>query len=250
MVVNPASRNVAQVSWTVGKAGLFGIPTGGTYQGTLNANGGSIVFDAPGTYTLTATAKSSAGETVTVSQDIEILPVGKFGFGLPKTAYTDTVVDVEVLGGVEGSVTWRVQKDGQETPLANAFAGTLTDTGGFITFREEGIYTLTGQIDGGKSYGADITVYPLMKIPFTVPATTYRNTEISANGCRRLDLLCQPGGLSDHRQRSGYLYRPGIFPNQADPGCQPAAQCTGGYSRRYRAAQQRQGAGGICSYGH
>ena len=64
-------------------------------------------------------------------------------------------------------------------PLADAFAGTLTDTGGFITFREEGIYTLTGQIDGGKSYGADITVYPLMKIPFTVPATTYRNTEIS-----------------------------------------------------------------------
>ena len=49
VVVNPASRNVAQVSWTVGKAGLFGIPTGGTYQGTLNANGGSIVFDAPGT---------------------------------------------------------------------------------------------------------------------------------------------------------------------------------------------------------
>ena len=71
----------------------------------------------------------------------------------------------------------------------------------------------------------------------------------NSNGCRWLDLLCQPGGLSDHRQRSGYLYRPGIFPNQADPGCQPAAQCARGYSRRYRAAQQRQGAGGICSHG-
>ena len=105
--------------------------------------------------------------------------MGKFGFGLPKTAYTDTVVDVEVLDGVEGSVTWSVQKDGQEIPLANAFAGTLTDTGGFITFREAGTYTLTGQTDGGKPYEADITVYPLMKIPFTVPATTYRNTEIS-----------------------------------------------------------------------
>lgn len=62
VVVNPASRNVAQVSWTVGKAGLFGIPTGGTYQGTLNANGGSIVFDAPGTYTLTATANHRHGK--------------------------------------------------------------------------------------------------------------------------------------------------------------------------------------------
>ena len=179
VVVNPTSRNVAQVSWSVSKAGILGIPTGGTYQGVLNANGGSISFGAPGTYTLTATAKSNAGKSITISQGIEILPVGKFGFGLPKTAYTDTVVDVEVLDGVEDSVTWSVQKDGQEIPLADAFAGTLTDTGGFITFREEGIYTLTGQIDGGKSYGADITVYPLMKIPFTVPATTYRNTEIS-----------------------------------------------------------------------
>ena len=278
VVVNPASCNVTQVSWTVGKTGLFGIPTGGTYQGTLNANGGSIVFDAPGTYTLTATAKSSAGETVTVSQDIEILPVGKFGFGLPKTAYTDTVVDVEVLGGVEGSVTWRVQKDGQEMPLADAFAGTLTDTGGFITFREAGTYTLTGQTGGGKPYGADITVYPLMKIPFTVPATTYRNTEISVemgeahlqgqpiqwsvkqNGrdAEYAGTLTDAGGSISFASLGDYqitasaadTYTGRVFSQTADPGCQPAAQCTGGYSRRYRAAQQRQGAGGICSHGH
>ena len=179
VVVNPTSRNVAQVSWSVSKAGILGIPTGGTYQGVLNANGGSISFGAPGTYTLTATAKSNAGKSITISQGIEILPVGKFGFGLPKTAYTDTVVDVEVLDGVEGSVTWSVQKDGQEIPLADAFAGTLTDTGGFITFREEGKYTLRGLLGSGKSYDADITVYPLLQIPFTVPSTTYRNTKIS-----------------------------------------------------------------------
>ena len=191
VVVNPASRNVAQVSWSVSKAGILGIPTGGTYQGVLNANGGSISFGAPGTYTLTATAKSNAGKSITISQGIEILPVGKFGFGLPKTAYTDTVVDVEVLDGVEGSVTWSVQKDGQEIPLADAFAGTLTDTGGFITFREEGKYTLRGLLGSGKSYDADITVYPLLQIPFTVPSTTYRNTEISVE-MGEVDLQGQP----------------------------------------------------------
>lgn len=177
VVVNPSAINVAQVSWSMSKSGLLGIPTSGNYNGTLNANGGSITFDEPGTYTLTATAHSNAGKTVTVSQGIEILPVGKFGFGLPKTAYTDTVVDVEVLDGVEGSVTWSVQKEGQEMALADAFAGTLTDMGGFITFREEGKYTLTGVLNGGKTYAADITVYPLLQIPFTVPTTTYRNTE-------------------------------------------------------------------------
>ena len=191
VVVNPTSRNVAQVSWSVSKAGILGIPTGGTYQGVLNANGGSISFGAPGTYTLTATAKSNAGKSITISQGIEILPVGKFGFGLPKTAYTDTVVDVEVLDGVEGSVTWSVQKDGQEIPLADAFAGTLTDTGGFITFREEGKYTLHGLLGSGKSYDADITVYPLLQIPFTVPSTTYRNTKISVE-MGEVDLQGQP----------------------------------------------------------
>ena len=191
VVVNPTSRNVAQVSWSVSKAGILGIPTGGTYQGVLNANGGSISFGAPGTYTLTATAKSNAGKSITISQGIEILPVGKFGFGLPKTAYTDTVVDVEVLDGVEGSVTWSVQKDGQEIPLADAFAGTLTDTGGFITFREEGKYTLRGLLGSGKSYDADITVYPLLQIPFTVPSTTYRNTKISVE-MGDVDLQGQP----------------------------------------------------------
>lgn len=191
VVVNPSTLNVADVSWSVSKSGLLGIPTNGSYNGILNANGGSITFDEAGSYTLTATARNSAGKTATVSQSIEILPTGKFGFGLPKTAYTDTVVDVEVLDGVEGSVAWSVQKEGQEMALADAFAGTLTDTGGFITFREEGQYTLTGVLNGGKSYSADITVYPLLQIPFTVPSTTYRNTEALVQ-TGEVDLQGQP----------------------------------------------------------
>lgn len=106
MVVNPSSKNVAAVNWSLTKDGFLGIQTSGAYQGTLNANGGSISFGEPGIYTLTATAQNSAGKTVTASQQIEIMAVGKFAFGLPKTAYTDTVVDVEVLDGVKGAVAW------------------------------------------------------------------------------------------------------------------------------------------------
>lgn len=177
VVVNPSSQNVAEVSWSLSKSGFLGIQTGGTYQGTLGNDGGTIAFDEPGQYTLTGTATGSNGKTVTVSEQIEILEVGKFAFGLPKTAYTDTVVDVEVLEGVEGAVAWSVSKDGQSMPLSDAFSGALTDAGGFITFREPGEYTLIGQ-NQGKTYRAGITVYPLLQIPFTVPATTYRNTEI------------------------------------------------------------------------
>ena len=177
VVVNPSSKNVSAVNWSLTKGGFLGIPTSGAYQGTLNANGGSISFGEQGTYTLTAIAQNSAGKTVTVSQQIEIIAVGKFAFGLPKTAYTDTVVDVEVLDGVERAVAWSVAKDGQAMPLTDAFSGTLADSGGFITFRQAGKYTLTGKASAGKAYNAEITVYPLLQIPFMLPATTYRNTE-------------------------------------------------------------------------
>lgn len=177
VVVNPSSKNVAAVNWSLTKDGFLGIQTSGAYQGTLNANGGSISFGEPGIYTLTATAQNSAGKTVTASQQIEIMAVGKFAFGLPKTAYTDTVVDVEVLDGVKGAVAWSVAKDGQAMTLTDAFSGTLADNGGFITFRQAGKYTLTGKASAGKAYNAEITVYPLLQIPFTLPATVYRNTD-------------------------------------------------------------------------
>ena len=177
VVVNPSSKNVAAVNWSLTKGGFLGIQTSGAYQGTLNANGGSISFGEPGTYTLTATAQNSAGKTVTVSQQIEIIAVGKFAFGLPKTAYTDTVVDVEVLEGVDGTIVWSIAKDNQALALADAFSGTLADSGGFITFRQAGKYTLTGKANAGKAYTAEITIYPLMRIPFTLPVTTYRNID-------------------------------------------------------------------------
>ena len=177
VVVNPSGKNVAAVSWSLTKGGFLGIQTNGAYQGTLNNNGGAITFAEPGQYTLTATAQNSAGKTVTVSQQIEIVAVGKFAFGLPKTAYTDTVVDVEVLEGIDGTITWTVAQDGRAMVLTDAYSGTLTDAGGFITFRQEGKYTLSGRTGTGKTYNAEITVYPLLEIPFTVPATTYRNTD-------------------------------------------------------------------------
>ena len=87
------------------------------------------------------------------------------------------MVDVEVLDGVEGAVAWSIVKDGQTMTLTDAFSGTLADNGGFITFRQAGKYTLTGKASAGKAYNAEITVYPLLQIPFTLPATVYRNTD-------------------------------------------------------------------------
>lgn len=100
-----------------------------------------------------------------------------FAFGLPAVAYTDTAVQVRVLGEYE-NVTWTLYRDGDQVPAQQAYSGTLRADGGYITFREGGLYTLAGVSEQGEDHRTMIRVYPLLKIPFTAPASTYRNTQI------------------------------------------------------------------------
>lgn len=117
----------------------------------------------------TATGESTA--SVSASQD------RGFAFGLPAVAYTDTAVQVRV-SGVHRSVTWTLYRDGKQLSADQAYSGALRTDGGYITFREGGLYTLAGVNERGESHRTMIRVYPLLKIPFTVPASTYRNTQI------------------------------------------------------------------------
>lgn len=103
-----------------------------------------------------------------------------FAFGLPAVAYTDTAVQVRVLGEHK-SVTWTLYRDGGQVSAERAYSGTLGADGGYITFREGGLYTLTGVNERGDSDRTMIRVYPLLKIPFTVLASTYRNAQIEVS---------------------------------------------------------------------
>ena len=116
-----------------------------------------------------ATGESTV--SVSVAQD------RGFAFGLPAVAYTDTAVQVRVLGEHK-SVTWTLYRDGGQVSAERAYSGTLGVDGGYITFREGGLYTLVGVNERGDSHRTMIRVYPLLKIPFTVPASTYRNAQI------------------------------------------------------------------------
>lgn len=180
IVVQTSQKNIVSVDWSVTKDGILGLTVNSSdMTDALTIDGGSINFTKAGKYTLTAVAKNSAGKAVTVTSAIEVYAPGKFAFGLPQVAYTDTVVDVDVLEGADGSVTWSITKDGASVSLAEAFSGTLTDKGGMVTFRNEGKYVLTGKTGSGKTHTDSIQVYPLLRFPFTLPATTYRNTEFA-----------------------------------------------------------------------
>lgn len=103
-----------------------------------------------------------------------------FAFGLPAIAYTDTAVQVRV-SGEHKSATWTLYRDGKQIPADQAYSGTLHTDGGYITFREGGLYTLAGVNERGDSHRTMIRVYPLLKIPFTVPASAYRNVQIEVS---------------------------------------------------------------------
>ena len=120
----------------------------------------------------TATGESTA--SVSASQN------RGFAFGLPAIAYTDTAVQVRVPGE-HRSVTWTLYRDGGQVSAERAFSGTLGADGVYITFREGGLYTLAGVNEQGDSHRTMIRVYPLLKIPFTAPASTYRNTKVEVS---------------------------------------------------------------------
>ena len=103
-----------------------------------------------------------------------------FAFGLPAVAYTDTAVQVRVLGEHK-SVTWTLYRDGGQVSAERAYSGTLGVDGGYITFREGGLYTLAGVHERGDSHRTMIRVYPLLKITFTVLASTYRKAQIEVS---------------------------------------------------------------------
>ena len=180
IAVQTSQKNIVSVDWSVTKDGILGLTTNSSdMAGALSVDGGTISFAKAGKYTLTAIAKNSAGKAVTVTSSIEVYAPGKFAFGLPQVAYTDTVVDVDVLEGADGNIAWTITRDGASITLAEAYSGTLTDNGGMVTFRAEGKYVLTGKTASGKAHTDSVLVYPLLRFPFTMPATTYRNTEFA-----------------------------------------------------------------------
>jgi cytoskeletal protein RodZ len=152
--------NAQSVAWATTKSGLLGIQTEVSIidaTGTLTNTGGALTFYVANTYTVTATVKTKDGKTQKVSRSIVIKETDTFNFSIPRTAYTDTVVQVQTLNGSEAAA-WEVMKDGAATEQSAAFAGTLDKTGGMITFRSEGKYTLTGTSAAGGKVSAEITV--------------------------------------------------------------------------------------------
>ena len=115
-------------------------------------------------------------------------PKAQVSFELPVTAHTDTAVPVVATAEYAKSITWSLTKatadDGQEPlPLSDAVSGPLTDSGGSITFKSSGSYTLTATAvnSAGREtvYSQTVTVYPVIDVSFDLPETTHTDKTVT-----------------------------------------------------------------------
>lgn len=115
-------------------------------------------------------------------------PKAQVSFELPATAHTDTAVPVAATTKYAKSITWSLTKatadDGQEPlSLSDAVSGSLTDSGGSITFKNSGSYTLTATAvnSAGREtvYSQTVTVYPVIDVSFDLPETTHTDKTVT-----------------------------------------------------------------------
>jgi hypothetical protein len=68
-------------------------------------------------------------------------------------------------------------------PLSDAVSGSLTDSGGSITFKNSGSYTLTATAvnSAGREtvYSQTVTVYPVIDVSFDLPETTHTDKTVT-----------------------------------------------------------------------
>lgn len=188
ITVTPVLKYTKTLTWSLTREDADGsaqpLDLAEAVDGSLNKEGGTIVFKESGSYTLTATATNYSGKTTSCSQSITVYPVVSIAFELPQYTHTDKTVSIEVATTGPGNldIVWSATRDGEVVAWDTAIDGILTNEGGTITFKEKGRYGITATVtdDTGRSFShsSSITVYPLVGMSFDLPEKAHTDTTI------------------------------------------------------------------------
>ena len=115
------------------------------------------------------------------------IPAPQIRFTMPEMAYTGTEVQVTASARYTSSIEWTLTKDEvPETPEG------FTTSGGTLTFTDVGEYKLKAAATNSRGktaeYEQTITVYPVVGVAFTLPATAHTDTSLP------VDLLLENAG--------------------------------------------------------
>jgi len=181
--VNSTELDGLKIEWLVDNT--YGFQDWSTYvEGNLNNSGGSIRFKRAGVYELVARITDETGRVFLfeTGDKIEVLPVLDIGFELPKSAYTDSIINIRTYGNNNVlPVEWSISKDGEVISEEQAISGSLNAQGGKITFLTDGDYiltaTMTDFLERSFSYSQEITINPVIEYSFTMPNSIHYGRE-------------------------------------------------------------------------
>ena len=147
-------------------------------EGTLTAEGGALRVKEQGRYTLAASYTDGGGRTYQFEQSFTVYPVPTVKFSIPKTAWTDTQIPVEVqsTGTEDVSIEWLVDNTYGYQDWNTFVEGRLTNEGGTIRFKRAGSYELVARIMDvtGRVFlyeqNAECEVQPVLDLRFDLPA--------------------------------------------------------------------------------
>jgi hypothetical protein len=171
------NNNILPVDWTVIKNGAP-VELSNVTEGTLNAYGGKIRFTQVGDYTLTASMTDALGRVFSYSASTSVYPIPSILLGLPQNWYAGEDGTISVSGTDLENLTasWTITQGSVGAQPYNLYAsGTLTKTGGSLSFLTKGQYelTLTMTDPASRTFirSRSFTVYPIPSMALSLPQT-------------------------------------------------------------------------------
>lgn len=179
------------VEWLLSMDGSEPKPYTQYATGAVGLNGGTLSINTDKTISikLVAAATDSNGRTFTfLSNSVMVKPVVQIRFTIPATVHIGSgfTVSMQTLSGIEGrNLTWKLTQNGSET----SYTGSLSNSGGTISIRSTGSYTLTASTtdDTGRTFSYAQNINVTNTAP-NRPAGSATVTRTAKNGKLLVDL--------------------------------------------------------------
>jgi len=218
--VNAKELGRLDIQWSVVKDGQQ-VSLSDYIDGSLDNNGGAVIFKEKGDYILKATVIDELGRVFEYSDSIKVYPVVGIAVDLPAATHTDEECEVTVnhkeLGNL--NIEWILEKDGQQVNINSSLEGNISNSGGTIRFLDKGEYTLIAKTvdELGRTfeYRDNIKVYPVVETSFNLPENTHtdQTVEVVVNANELGEFGIQWTLLKDNQQTALEDYIDGSLDN-------------------------------------